>query len=525
MTAEPSDQATTTRRVLLGGAAVGAAAVVADTVRATPAQAAPTVGMTVAAADRRYVQVVEEPLNPARYARIGERVTGVHIQAALTDAGAVGGRSVVQLRPQVYDVAATLRLPQRVSLLGANNAGWEDENGTMLKATTSLSGPLLETFNVQEGGDAYWHNGLIRDIKLECLLQASGPGLKLKSMGENTTVDRVMVIDAPGHGIHITDIATPVKLGQLSVHNNGRSGSGSGLCFDGSVTSGNYVEYVGGDNNGTALVEVLGIAGAVLHIASFKSERWSSKKVPEGAQPIIFKIVSRGGSVVIGSGRVHRSTNVNPETGLSVGPGVTVIHNESGSATPARVVIYGAIEHVPTATYINDYVQVTNTDTTPVTVSIPFNTIRGMSVTLGGGGYEAMVVPNGQAALFGLRDPNANSSSAVFARAGVQGDARDRFRVGFGGNLEWGPGGSAPDTNLYRSGPNTLTTDDNLVVGGALQAPNIAHTVVYDVTQPGWPAARPGGAAVVQYRKTAASQPDPEAALMDIGDDVIGPAS
>lgn len=52
---------------------------------------------------------------------------------------------------------------------------------------------------------------------------------------------------------------------------------------------------------------------------------------------------------------------------------------------------------------------------------------------------------------------------------GVHGDATDwRFLAYSDGMLQWGPGTTAPDTNLYRSAANTLQTDDTLVPNGGI---------------------------------------------------------
>jgi hypothetical protein len=58
------------------------------------------------------------------------------------------------------------------------------------------------------------------------------------------------------------------------------------------------------------------------------------------------------------------------------------------------------------------------------------------------------------------------SQTAGDRAVGVQvtGDANRRLAVDSNGVLNWGSGGAAPDTNLYRSGPSTLQTDDSLVV-------------------------------------------------------------
>lgn len=58
----------------------------------------------------------------------------------------------------------------------------------------------------------------------------------------------------------------------------------------------------------------------------------------------------------------------------------------------------------------------------------------------------------------------------------VSGDTVSRFNLNSDGDLEWGNGSDAVDTNLYRSAANTLTTDDALTVTGALTSGAIAAT-------------------------------------------------
>jgi hypothetical protein len=47
----------------------------------------------------------------------------------------------------------------------------------------------------------------------------------------------------------------------------------------------------------------------------------------------------------------------------------------------------------------------------------------------------------------------------------VSGDTVSRFNLNADGDLEWGSGSDAVDTNLYRSAANTLKTDDSFTVG------------------------------------------------------------
>jgi len=62
----------------------------------------------------------------------------------------------------------------------------------------------------------------------------------------------------------------------------------------------------------------------------------------------------------------------------------------------------------------------------------------------------------------------------------ISGDTFDRLRIRADGLLEWGPGNGARDTNLYRSGANTLKTDDAFVAdGGVLLTGATAATDVF----------------------------------------------
>lgn len=72
------------------------------------------------------------------------------------------------------------------------------------------------------------------------------------------------------------------------------------------------------------------------------------------------------------------------------------------------------------------------------------------------------------------KDAVETASARLLAAKLLAGDANQSFKIRGDGQLEWGAGGaSALDTNLYRSGANTLKTDDwfyvtgNILVGAA----------------------------------------------------------
>lgn len=54
----------------------------------------------------------------------------------------------------------------------------------------------------------------------------------------------------------------------------------------------------------------------------------------------------------------------------------------------------------------------------------------------------------------------------------VTGDSTPRLNIETGGAMSWGPGNAARDTNLFRSAPDTLTTDDTFTVGTNLKLTN-----------------------------------------------------
>ena len=61
-----------------------------------------------------------------------------------------------------------------------------------------------------------------------------------------------------------------------------------------------------------------------------------------------------------------------------------------------------------------------------------------------------------------------------------EGDAVPRFQVRANGQMEWGSGSAAVDTNLYRSAANVLTTDDALAATGGVRP---ASGSVYTATR------------------------------------------
>lgn len=80
----------------------------------------------------------------------------------------------------------------------------------------------------------------------------------------------------------------------------------------------------------------------------------------------------------------------------------------------------------------------------------------------------------------------------------VSGDTQSRYLVKADGKTWWGPGGgTAVDTNLYRSAANSLTTDDSFFVGGDFDVTGNA-VIDGDLTV--------GGVGQIQYAANTANQ-------------------
>ncbi len=64
--------------------------------------------------------------------------------------------------------------------------------------------------------------------------------------------------------------------------------------------------------------------------------------------------------------------------------------------------------------------------------------------------------------------PDLPAAGNIAIESAVAADAEFRYRRQADGTMLWGDGALAPDTNLYRSAPSVLKTDDTLIVGGIL---------------------------------------------------------
>lgn len=101
----------------------------------------------------------------------------------------------------------------------------------------------------------------------------------------------------------------------------------------------------------------------------------------------------------------------------------------------------------------------------------------------------------------GFNTDAASSSNAY--TCGVSGDSSARWYVAHNGIMNWGDGGGATDTNLYRSGANALKTDDTFtattITGAEFQSTR-AGTITRDASNYITQVALTGGSTTVVTR-------------------------
>lgn len=99
--------------------------------------------------------------------------------------------------------------------------------------------------------------------------------------------------------------------------------------------------------------------------------------------------------------------------------------------------------------------------TDPVTVAQ--SQVTGLATAL------AALLPLGGGTMTGTTNATLADAGTTAEASLVSGDTFDRFRRYTDGKQEWGSGGAARDTNLYRDAANSLRTDDALTIALALR--------------------------------------------------------
>lgn len=132
---------------------------------------------------------------------------------------------------------------------------YDPGRGTLLKQLPGSNVDAIVTSNLP---GTWMHWTRLSNFRLEGTpTDTAGSGIKfLRSLGEGTTVDRVFIRGFPEQGIWLADGATPAKLRDLHLFQNGQYGLKIGNdTIKRFYTT--YIETVSGDDNGLGLIHLL----------------------------------------------------------------------------------------------------------------------------------------------------------------------------------------------------------------------------------------------------------------------------
>jgi hypothetical protein len=96
-------------------------------------------------------------------------------------------------------------------------------------------------------------------------------------------------------------------------------------------------------------------------------------------------------------------------------------------------------------------------------VTVAQSQVTGLATAL------AALLPLAGGTMTGTTNATLADAATTAEASLISGDTFDRFRRYADGKQEWGSGGAARDTNLYRDAANSLRTDDALTIALALR--------------------------------------------------------
>ena len=265
-------------------------------------------------------------LDVRAYGATGDGVTDdtAAIQAVINNAAINGG--VVFFPAGDYLVSSSLILYSGVSLQG-EGAGDSSYPGTRIIASNTLADSVIKYVSSDTLNET-----AIKDLQINAANQISGDGIFLKNIGELTTIDRVVVSGACNNGINIDlNFSSSIRLGYLSVNENGRCGSGAGVFINNSYSSNNYIEYLSGNDNQDALLKVRGLNTSNLYLVGFDSEKANASKQTY----VIWLEAGERGNLIIVGGRINQS---NPNQN-----GIAVLYNSIGGSSIGKFNVLGGI--------------------------------------------------------------------------------------------------------------------------------------------------------------------------------------
>jgi hypothetical protein len=327
-------------------------------------------------------QVKNKPIIDVReFGAKGDGITddSAAIQAAIEYQRTNKKAATLYIPAGVY-IACNLTVYPATKIEGASSAGsiTDAANSYSLWPVTILLQKAACNADVIKGyfnaGNQGWHHGL-QITSLHVMGQpgsnTTGNGINLYRLGENALIDRVYVTYMPENGIRIWHYSAPLHIGNVSVMNNGAAG----IALEGSLATENKIDFVSGDNNGTALVKITDMATVGLTIGGFKSERSSNSFTNSPGNPKVIWVHNGNlGILTIMSGHVYSPP------GTAAGDAIIYQSADALNAT-ADVKILGAIsmDSAQYATYSYGYNDTFNAKTETVANFIGTSMTSGLS--------------------------------------------------------------------------------------------------------------------------------------------------
>lgn len=433
----------------------------------------------------------------APYGATGDGTTddAASIQAALNACPAGG---VVYLPAKTFRTSVPIKIPPYVTLRGGHGGG-EAQSTTSptpacIKPLSSFTGAaVIQVLDQQLGG----YSTIASEVKIEdvtvngsALASGSTAGIQMKGQIQHITLRDVQVRQVPGNGFDTAYnlSAPPGPQAPFCLHFERLSAlwcGGTGFALNNSTDSvfvdcyalgcSSWGWYVAGCNGATWIAcraEWSGMDGFNL-ATNTAVQTFIGCSTDRNAQHG-FNIPSSTstGTIVLSGCRMTRDGRNSTTAGYA---GLNVA-STTRKVVADNLVITTGRDDDGTSGLLTPQYGVSATSSSYVVVAS--GDVNGVSTAWRDGGgntvylHGPMVTGSDITSWLwpGTAGSIAATAASIVLQAMVTGDTAQRVTVGADGKLNWGPGNTATDTNLYRGGAGTLKTDSFFSMGGSGQA-------------------------------------------------------